>query len=390
MSDKAIERQTVFLACPYGQIGGGMGSIMSYLADRGTDSTGRFDLLPLETRGGRSILLSPFYLAAAVGRMAGAAMRGRLGTVHINLAAGGSLYRKAVIQLAAKLLGGQVLLHFHAGRVIDFYEELPALGKAIIRSMARSADHCVVLGDLWRRWLVSSLGISPRAVSVVRNGVPATTLPRVPRPEGGPFRLLFVGNLLPGKGVTDLLHALALPELRNTPVTLTLAGGGAVDNYKTMAECLGIAERVNFLGWVSQAAVRRLLVESDALVLPSYHEGLPLVVLEALASAVPVICTPVGAVPEVLEDQKTALLVPAGNRSAIASAVAALIRDPSLADTLARDGLALYEKTFAMDAFADAISAIYGMLAEASLHSADMPSPAARGIRAVDNHGSQG
>jgi len=390
VSEKATERQTVFLACPYGQIGGGMGSIMSYLADRGTDSAGRFDLQPLETRGGRSILLSPLYLAAAVGRMAGAAMRGRLGTVHINLAAGGSLYRKAVIQLAAKLLGGRVLLHFHAGRMIDFYEQLPALGKAIIRSMARSADHCVVLGDLWRHWLVSSLGVSPRAVSVVRNGVPATTLPRVPRPEGGPFRLLFVGNLLAGKGVTDLLHALALPDLRNASVTLTLAGGDAVDNYKTMAECLGIAERVNFLGWVSQAAVRRLLVESDALVLPSYHEGLPLVVLEALASAVPVICTPVGAVPEVLVDRETALFVPPGNRSAIASAVAALIRDPGLADTLARDGLALYEKTFAMDAFADAISAIYGMLAETSLRSADMPSPAARGVRAVDNHGSQG
>ena len=79
-------RRTVFLACPYGQVGGGMGSIMAYLASLQQDPSGQFDLKRLESRGGGHIAFSPFFLALAVGRIILEAMRGRLAVVHLNLA----------------------------------------------------------------------------------------------------------------------------------------------------------------------------------------------------------------------------------------------------------------------------------------------------------------
>ncbi len=356
------KRRTVFLACPYGQVGGGMGSIMAYLASMQQDPSGRFDLRRLESRGGGSIVFSPLFLAMAVGRIFWEAARGRLAVTHLNLAERGSVYRKAVLLAATKLVGGRVVLHLHAAQIMPFHRSMGPTGKALLQWMFRTADQCVVLGDLWRRWVVDTFGVRPNRIRVIYNGVPAT-MPDLPaRTPDGRFHLLFVGNLLERKGVKDLLRACASPSLRSRNIVLTMAGGGPVDTYRAMAAELGIADRVTFTGWVSQDAARALMVGSDALILPAYDEGLPLVILEALASRTPVICTPVGSIPEVLEDRRTALFVSPGDEAGIATAILALLEGPALRRQLSDAGAALYDRLFTMEAFARSFGHLYAAL----------------------------
>ena len=355
-------RQTVFLACPYGQIGGGMGSIMAYLASMKRDPSGRFELKRLESRGGGHIALSPVFLAFAVCRIFAEALRGRLAVVHLNLAERGSVYRKAVLLGATKLAGGRVLLHLHAAQIVQFHQSMGWLGRRLLRWMFRSADQCVVLGEVWRKWVTDTFGLRPSQVGIVYNGVPATIAPPRTVRQDGPFRLLFVGNLLERKGVADLLHAVASPALKQRDIRLTMAGGGPVETYRALAADLGIADRVTFTGWLSQDAARALMVASDALILPAYDEGLPLVILEALASATPVICTPVGSIPEVLQDGHTALFVTPGDKASIASAIVTLIDQPALAGELAIAGAALYQRLFTMEAFALSVGSLYAAL----------------------------
>jgi glycosyltransferase involved in cell wall biosynthesis len=355
-------RRTVFLACPYGQVGGGMGSIMAYLASLERDPSGRFDLKPLESRGGGHIAASPLFLAAAIGRIFIEAASGRLAVVHLNLAERGSVYRKAALLAATKMAGGRVLLHLHAAQIVQFHASMGPAGKTLLRLMFRSADHCVVLGEVWRRWVADTFDIRPNTISVVYNGVPATiAMPRT-APDDGRFRLLFVGNLLERKGVKDLLQAFASPSLRARNIELIMAGGGPVDLYRGMAEQLGIAHRVTFTGWVSQEAARSLMVNADALILPAYDEGLPLVILEALASKTPVICTPVGSIPEVLANGETALFVSPGDEAGIANAVTRLIDEPALGLAIAAGGAALYKRLFTMEAFARSVGSLYATL----------------------------
>ncbi|MBN8925206.1 MAG: hypothetical protein BGO51_07505 [Rhodospirillales bacterium 69-11] len=374
MSRSDAAERTVYLTCPYGQVGGGMGSIMQYLADLGTDPTGRFRLERLESRGGGSLLFSPLFLVWAALRIFALSARGRLSVVHLNLAERGSVYRKGFLLYAARLAGVKVLLHLHAAQIIAFHESLPRPGRALLRGMFRSADHVVVLGELWRRWVIDTFEVEPQSISVVNNGVPATPLPRVPRPDGAPFRLLFLGNLLERKGISDLLHALARPEAQSADLCLTVVGGGAVETYRALAERLGIAGRVRFTGWADQATARRHVTEADALILPAYDEGLPLVILEAMATGVPVICTPVGAIPEVFTDRETALFVTPGDRAQIARAVIELSGDPALQARLSEQGLAMYHRQFTMEAFAQRIAALYAMLARPSAEAiAPMP-----------------
>jgi glycosyltransferase involved in cell wall biosynthesis len=355
-------RRTVFLGCPYGQVGGGMGSIMAYLAAMRQDPAGRFDLKRLESRGGGHIALSPLFLSIAVGRIFLEAARGRLAVVHLNLAERGSVYRKAVLLGAAKLAGGRVLLHLHAAQIVQFHGSMGPAGKALLGWMFRAADHCVVLGEVWRRWVIDTFAVRPNRIGIIYNGVPATLSKPRTRAGDGPFRLLFVGNLLERKGVKDLLRAFATPELRSRDITLTMAGGGPVDTYRTMAADLGIADRVAFTGWVSQDDARTLMVNSDALILPAYDEGLPLVILEALASRTPVICTPVGSIPEVLSDRRTALFVSPGDEAGMAAAILTLRDRPELGRELSDAGALLYDRLFTMEAFARSVGAVYAAL----------------------------
>jgi glycosyltransferase involved in cell wall biosynthesis len=355
-------RRTVFLACPYGQVGGGMGSIMAYLASMREDPSGRFDLKRLESRGGGHIALSPLFLMLAVGRIFLEASRGRLAVVHLNLAERGSVYRKAVLLAATKLVGGRVLLHLHAAQIVQFHGSMGLGGRSLLRWMFRSADHCVVLGEVWRRWVIDTFGVRPGRIGIIYNGVPAT----MPAPRTAPadprFELLFVGNLLERKGVKELLRAFATPAISRRDIHLTIAGGGPVETYRTMAADLGIASRVTFTGWVSQDDARTFMVNSDALILPAYDEGLPLVILEALASGTPVICTPVGSIPEVLEDGQTALFVAPGDVGAIATAIVRLLDQPGLRAELSAAGVRLYRRLFTMEAFAASVGSLYAAL----------------------------
>ena len=125
------------------------------------------------------------------------------------------------------------------------------------------------------------------------------------------------------------------------------------------AAARGLPARLRFTGWLDAAAAAAELAAADALVLPSHDEGLPLVILEALARRVAVIATPVGAIPEVLQHGRTALLVLPGDVAGLAVAIADLAADPRLRTRLAANGHALYRRDFTAAGYADRMIALY-------------------------------
>jgi glycosyltransferase involved in cell wall biosynthesis len=152
--------------------------------------------------------------------------------------------------------------------------------------------------------------------------------------------LLEVGRLCAVKGQRDAIAAL--PLLGRADVTLLLAGediegGGAyLDALERQASQLGVRDRVRFLG--RRDDVPALLAAADALVLPSWQEGLPLVVLEAMAAGVPVVATSVGGTPEAVVDGETGLLVPPRDVPALTAAIDTLLDDPERARRLGEAG----------------------------------------------------
>jgi glycosyltransferase involved in cell wall biosynthesis len=353
----------VLLIAPYAPRGGGMGRIMAYLGEHGTASGATFEMV--ESRGGGPAIASAWFVLRAAVRIIRARVDCFPTIVHLNFGEGASVARKGFLLVLAAFLGMPTILHLHAADIFGFYARLPPLKQALLRAVFRRATLCIALGAMWRDWLVDEVAVQPSRVTVIRNGVPQPQVERPSVPRGG-FNLVFLGNLLARKGLNDLLHALALLQSRNSPIALDwqfcAAGGGDTSALRHLADELGIAAHVRFLGWLDRDATSELLARANALALPSYHEALPLVLLEAASLGIPVIATRVGAIPEVFTDGHDALLVTPGDQLGIATAIRRLIGDPAFAARIGANGRRLYEQNFTMDSFVAGITGAYQRL----------------------------
>lgn len=355
----ALRSRYVYIACPWTPVGGGMYKVADYLIQSQRPGPGSVELRPLDTRGAGGRLASLWVLAVALIKIFGGRLSGRLCGVHVNMAERLSVFRKGMVVVVSRALGLPVVLHLHAAQLHRLYPGLPAFSRALIRWVFSKASKCIVLGEASRGFVVDSLRVPPEKVEIVINGVPGPAVARRPVEAGRVPQLLFLGNLAERKGVSDLLRALTDPAVANLPMQAVLAGGGEVELYKSLAIQLGLQDRVVFTGWADQAEAARLMAQADALVLPSYDEGLPLVILEALANGVAVICSPVGEIPTVLEDGVTAKFVRPGDAAGIAQAIRAVFTDDALRQTLEANGRAIYLRSFSLEAFTAHVAEIH-------------------------------
>jgi glycosyltransferase involved in cell wall biosynthesis len=172
--------------------------------------------------------------------------------------------------------------------------------------------------------------------------------------------ILAVGRLSKEKAQIDLLRAFRIvidknPELNSKLVVV--GDGPERGNLEVKAESIGIADRIIFAGQVSNA--QAFYAAADVLVNPSHSEGSPYVLLEAMAANLPIVATAVGGVPEMVEDNETALLVPAGNPRELADAIARVLSDEELAHTLSASASNLSCLRFSPGAYARSLTKIY-------------------------------
>jgi glycosyltransferase involved in cell wall biosynthesis len=332
-----------------------MGRMMSYLANTPGQEV---SYIRVESRGTACKLCSAWPMLKAVWRIWREAQAPSAAIVHLNMAERGSVLRKGIMLLWARSLGAPTVLHLHAAEILPFYDNLPRIGKRAVATVFRQANVCIVLGQPWRNWLVEKLAVDPSRIEVLRNGVPpplvAPVLKATLRPQ-----LVFLGNLLPRKGVQDLLTALATEPLASRPWDLIFAGGGDATSLRKYAEKLGLAPRVSFNGWLEQADSMALLSRSAALILPSYHEGLPLVLIEAASLGLVSVTTDVGAIAEVFSNEVTALIVTLGDIHALSVAILRVLDEPMLRLRIGANARKLFQRSLSVDVFASRLAKIY-------------------------------
>lgn len=348
----------VLVATPSGAGGqGGIDRIMGSLKDeleRAGDGTvaARF----AATRGGGHIALSPFYLAGFMLRMVGLRLAGRLDLVHINLASGGSTYRKLEIARLARLLGIPYVLHLHGADYVKFWAGDDSRLSRRIRQMFAGAARIMVLGRVWRDFVVSRAPETAARIEIVPN---ATAQPKLAHRGGGAVpHILFLGRIGDRKGVPQLGEALNrmqhLPGWR-----ATIAGDGNVEAARERAREYGLADRVEIPGWVGPEDVAELIATADILVLPSFSENLPLSVIEGMASGLAVVATPVGAVADIIMDGETGLLVEPGDVDALTEALTRVVTDTALRRRLGAAALRLHREKLDLAPFRASVERVW-------------------------------
>lgn len=330
-------KKVICILCPGGlHYAGGIGRMMGNLLEVWSAEEGSPEIILLDTRGEGHIIFSPFHFVRALIRFTGLALRGRVRLLHVNLSKKGSTLRKVIATALARMLGVPYIIHLHSGAFGAFYKSLPGFARGLVREMLWGARYVVVLGQYWHDFVIEVLEVRPHKVKIIFNAVPQP--PVLGSPNAETKHILFLGRLGTRKGVPELLDALSSPALAALPWRATLAGDGDVERFRKIAQQRGLAKRIAFPGWLTGRTTGDLLKSADILVLASKSENLPMSVIEGLAYGVAVIATPVGAVPEIVEDEVSALVVPPGNADAIEKALIRLLSDDALRLRIAAGG----------------------------------------------------
>jgi glycosyltransferase involved in cell wall biosynthesis len=181
-----------------------------------------------------------------------------------------------------------------------------------------------------------------------------------------PLKVVYVGRLATDKGIFETIEAIRILRDRGMVVGLTIAGSGpATHEISRSIEVAQLGDRVRLVGAVFGAAKVQLWGEADILAFPTYHrEGLPYALLEAMAGgAVPVI-SPVGAIPDVVQDEVHGLFVPAHEPQAVANALERLANDRPLLHRLALAARARVVEHFSVARMSEEFGALYASLAD--------------------------
>jgi glycosyltransferase involved in cell wall biosynthesis len=213
----------------------------------------------------------------------------------------------------------------------------------VLGAKLRDADFVVCVSDYGRAQLMALVEEAHWAkIHVVHCGVdldefaPPASGPDGDAGSGRALRLLTVGRLVAVKGHGVLLEAVARLAGEGVDVAATLVGDGPRRaELEALARDLGVADRVRFTGRVGQDDIRRFYAEADVFCLPSFAEGLPVVLLEAIAAGVPVVASRITGIPELVEHGTSGVLVPPGRPDRLADALRDLSSDPDRRRALA-------------------------------------------------------
>jgi glycosyltransferase involved in cell wall biosynthesis len=306
-----------------------------------------------------------FRLAGAL-RLALLLRRRRVDVLHTHTA----LAANVLSRVAGRLAGVAVVSHIHIENHFRPNRLARAVHSGLDNSTARLAARILAVSTSTRDAVVAQ-GYPAGRVEVVHNGIDVTA--QAARRADGlraelgvPANAVLIGEigrLCDVKGQRELVEAAAL--VQDVHVVLVgddLEQGGA---YRTLlaelARARGVEDRVHFLGFREDAG--ELLDQFDVLVLPSWIEGLPGVVLEAMAHAKPVIATPVGGTPELVVDGETGVLVAARDPRALADAIRSLVADPERAHRLGAAGRERAEREFSERAMTARVLEVYDAVA---------------------------
>lgn len=295
----------------------------------------------------------------------------KVACVHLHVARRVSFWRKSVFALAAIVLRRPVLLHIHSGGFPAFFhDECNWLQKRFIRFVMNQADQLIVLSKVWHE-ILRPISIN-RRITVIENfiALPAQVPDDAARNKD---HILFLGLLNRDKGFYDLLEAI-VPLCEEFPSLMLVCGGkGNQDEVVERIRQLRLENHVNLLGWISGQSKDAWLSRASFFVLPSYVEGMPMGILEAMAWGLPVVSTKIGDIPNVIEQGREGLLIDPGDVAGLRDAMRQLLRND---EERGRMGVAARSKVareFSARAIMPLVDHLYEGYCEKRIESSDVP-----------------
>lgn len=278
-----------------------------------------------------------------------------LDIVHLHMAERGSFYRKAFILMFCRRMKIKTVIHHHGAEFLEFYDTSSLRKKTFIQKILKSADMNLMLSRFQERQML--LRFPEIKTAVLYNSVEGCC-ENIYHAEAK--TILFLGRLCKRKGVYDFLEVLAeCDQLLDERIEVRLCGDGEIGRVKQVVRKYGLEHRISSIGWHSKNQLREIYKDTMLYILPSYHEGLPMSLLETMSYGIPCIVSNVAAIPEIIKNEENGILVHAGNTDEIKTAILKLTADEKLRKKIGKNGLLTIKKGFLMKEKTEELQNIY-------------------------------
>ena len=273
--------------------------------------------------------------------------------VHIHTSSYQGFWRYSIHVLISKIFFRKVILHIHGGGFNKFYNGQNLIKKHYIRRILSSVNAIIALTPKWNDFFLQI--VPNQRIFTISNAVmPLNDLPK--RYTGNKINILFLAGLNKDKGIYDFLEGIKkLGKVSN--LQFLIAGFGPEE--KKVKQICKKLKNVAFVGPVFGKKKEQIYINSDFYVLPSYVEGLPVSLLEAMSAGLPVITTPVGGIPDVINDGENGFLIQPGNVYALKEKILELANNEKLREEMGKRNRELIKQKYSWDMIAEKIMGAY-------------------------------
>ena len=314
-------------------------SVRVLVTHRGTGTLAKLTAFPVAVAGALALLAT-----------------GRGGGFHIHMSSRWSCRRKMVIGFLCRLFRRPYLIHLHGGEFQSYaLREAGPLERRAIDRMFEGSAGVIVLSRMWDEFVRATWPAC--RTFVLHNAVPMPAGASRTARDVAPMRCVFLGRMEHNKGIDQLVPAIRDIARARPEVRFDLAGDGDVEG--TRAALAPEGDRVTVHGWLDRAGSEALIRSGHVFILPSRHEGLPMALLEAMAHGLAPVVTPVGGIPDVVEDGVNGLSVAPGSAADITRAVLRLAGDGELRARLGTAAARTVEQGFSLDVHLRRLNDIY-------------------------------
>ena len=244
--------------------------------------------------------------------------------VHIHSSFGPSFYRKIPFIYLAKLGKIKIINHIHGAEFSEFYLEASGRKKALVKKIYEKCDILLVLSQEWKEKI--GVIVDKEKIRILENYCQIPTL----RKEEKKRQILFMGEIGGRKGCFDIPQIYQKVVEQTGPIPLIIAGEGETQRVQSMLKERGLLDTVVFPGWVRGEEKEKLLRESKYFLFPSYNEGMPMVILEAMSYGMGIVTSNVGGIPQLIKDGTEGYICTPGDYKNIAEKLIKLIEEEEI------------------------------------------------------------
>ena len=344
----------VLMVGPDRSVHGGISAVVNNLYDAGLDKMVNLTYIGTMKDGSRFRKL----VVAIKAYMQFCRAVKRCDIVHVHFSSDASFWRKSLFIRKAHRVGKPIVLHQHGGDFHTFYaHDLNNRQRAYVRDTLTMGSVMLVIGPELQKLFQNIVSTHKLTILLFPNAIP---IPPLTERHYGQHRILFLGRICRDKGIRELLEAVRLLKEHYPDLHLYLGGVYEEKDLKPFVDSM--SDCVTWIGWVSGEDKAEWLNKCDIFVLPSYFEGQPISILEAMTYSCAIAASNVGGIPQMILNGQTGLLFEPKSAASIEETLRKLLDNPALCRTLGMAARERVSSQFSMDHYLNHLMQIYSAL----------------------------